>query len=112
MIIADITLILPIDVIFEHIGGIMGKDHNDVNRFWVKFRGKVVESGISEKYADQYVKWGEKFALSLKGKPLRKRSFDDIKSFILNGNNEDICQIEVLLERKLGKKILELEVKL
>ena len=56
MIIANITLILPIDVILEEIGGIMGKDHNDVNRFWVKFRDKIVESGISEKYADQYVK--------------------------------------------------------
>jgi integron integrase len=60
----------------------MVKNHNDVNRFWVNFRDEVIKSGIDEKYADAYVEWGEKFAISIKGKSLHKRTVDDIKSFL------------------------------
>ena len=63
----------------------MTKNDNGVNAFWGDFRANVIENGVSEKYADWYVKWGQKFALSIKGKPLRKRSVDDIKC--VNGDN-------------------------
>ena len=64
---------------------IMTKNDEGVNAFWVNFRTTVIESNVPEKYADWYVKWGQKFALSIKGKSLRKRSVDDIKC--VNGDN-------------------------
>ena len=60
----------------------MDKNNYDVNKFWVKYREAVTENGIGEKYADYYVKWAQKFALSIKGKLLTKRSLDDIKRYI------------------------------
>jgi integron integrase len=65
----------------------MDKNNNDVNRFWDKYREVVIKNGVSEKYADYYVKWAQKFALSIKGKPLNKRSLDDIKQFISKVKN-------------------------
>jgi integron integrase len=70
----------------------MDKKHNDVNKFWDNFRDLVIKSGISEKYADSYVKWGEKFAMSIKGTPLHKRTVDDIKSFLAKTKNQKNVQ--------------------
>ena len=74
--------ILIDDEVNRKYGGIMDKNHNEVNKFWVNFRSVVIEQGINEKNADWYVKWGQKFAMSIKGKPLYKRSLDDVKTFI------------------------------
>ena len=52
----------------------------------------VIEQGINEKYADYYVKWCQQFALSIKGKPLTKRSLDDIKRFINKVKSEKNTQ--------------------
>jgi integron integrase len=70
----------------------MAKNDNDVNGFWGNFRKKVIDTGVQEKYADWYVKWGQKFALSIKGKPLRKRSVDDIKAFLLKISDQKNLQ--------------------
>ena len=70
----------------------MDKNNNDVNKFWLKFREAVIKNGIGEKYADHYVKWAQKFALSIKGIPLTKRSLDDIKRFIDKVKNEKNVQ--------------------
>ena len=45
---------------------IMGDKINDVNRFWDQFRDLVIQSGVSDSYADWYVKWRQKFAVSVK----------------------------------------------
>ena len=60
----------------------MVKNSGDVNRFWSRYRDTVIECNIPESQADEYVKWSENFARSIKGKPLRKRTIDDIKNFI------------------------------
>ena len=65
----------------------MDKKDNDVNRFWNKYHEAVIKNGVSEKYADYYVKWAQKFALSIKGKPLNKRTLDDIRQFISKVKN-------------------------
>ena len=44
----------------------MDKNQSEVNEFWVKYREAVIENGIGEKYANHYVKWAKKFALSVK----------------------------------------------
>lgn len=36
----------------------MDKNNNDVNKFWVHYHSVVTKSGVAEKYADVYVKWG------------------------------------------------------
>ena len=92
MIIAKNKSIKPDARILEEAGGIMEKYHNDVNNFWIKFRDKVIESGVSEKYADNYVQWGEKFAIFIKGKPLRRRTLDDIKLFLSKIKNQKNIQ--------------------
>ncbi|MFC1495288.1 integron integrase [Thermodesulfobacteriota bacterium] len=60
----------------------MRDKQSDVNRFWDRFRDAVIKHGVPETYADWYVKWGQKFALSIKGKPLRERTLEDIKTFL------------------------------
>ena len=72
--------------------GIMEKNNNDVNKFWVKYRAAVIESGVDGKYADSYVEWGKKFALSIKGKPLRGRTVDDIQLFLSKIKNQKNAQ--------------------
>jgi hypothetical protein len=61
----------------------MKNGRNDVNKFWAGFRKSVIRYGISESDADWYVKWGEKFAISIKGRSLRKRTRKDIDRFLL-----------------------------
>lgn len=95
----------------------MDKNHNDVNKFWDNFCDLVIKSGISEKYADSYVKWGEKFAISIKGKPLHKRTVDDIKTFLEKiKNQKNIREWEVKQAREalylLYYKFLKIELEI
>ena len=59
----------------------MDKTNNDVNKFWIDFPSVVLEQGINVKYADLYVKWAVNFvrSITIKGKPVTKRTLDDIK---------------------------------
>ena len=61
---------------------IMKQKTNDVNTFWSNFRDAVIRSGIDSSNADWYVKWAEKFAVSIKGRPLRQRTPKDIQQFL------------------------------
>ncbi len=70
----------------------MKNGRNDVNKFWAGFRKSVIRCGISESDADWYAKWGEKFAVSIKGKPLRQRTGEDILSFISKLKNDKRIQ--------------------
>ena len=49
----------------------MSKSDNYVNGFWTKFGSVLSESGIDEEHAKFYLQWAEKFAVWLKGVPLR-----------------------------------------
>ncbi|MDB9822204.1 site-specific integrase [Deltaproteobacteria bacterium] len=62
----------------------MKQKTNDVNKFWVRFRDSVIQYGVPDTYADWYVKWGQKFAVSIKGRPLRQRTGNDIEHFLSN----------------------------
>ena len=66
----------------------MGDKINDVNKFWDRFRDLIIQSGVSDSYADWYVRWGRKFALSIKGRPLRQRTTKDIQRFLVNISNK------------------------
>ena len=46
------------------------------------YRDAVIGLGIREKTAEWYVNWAQKFAISIKGKPLRARSSEDINTFL------------------------------
>jgi integron integrase len=61
---------------------------NNVNDFWDSYRNVVVEAGIPERNADWYVRWAEKFAKSIKNKPLRKRGASDIDNFLSELSNQ------------------------
>ncbi len=41
----------------------------------------MVDSGVAKAKAIWYVNWAQKFASSLKGKPLRSRSAEDVRRF-------------------------------
>lgn len=60
----------------------MRKKAKDVKDFWVAYGDAVVDSGIPEATAKWYVRWARKFALSIKGKPLRERSAEDVRVFL------------------------------
>ncbi len=60
----------------------MSKSDSHVNGFWTKFGSVLSEGGIDEEHAKFYLQWAEKFAVWLKGVPLRDRSCDDVRSFI------------------------------
>ena len=89
----------------------MDKNSNDVNKFWVKYRDVVIENGITDKYADYYVKWAQKFALSIKGKPLIKRSLDDIKRFIDKVKNEKNVQEWLIKEESEKRKYQRADIR-
>ena len=50
----------------------MDQNANKVNKFWKGYYEAVVESGIPEKTAEWYANWAQKFAVSIKGTPLRR----------------------------------------
>ena len=52
--------------------------------FWLNFRTIVISKGINEKYADYYVTWGMRFAKSIKGVSLKRRTNDQISLFLYN----------------------------
>ena len=60
----------------------MEEKGNDVNKFWNDFKRTALESGVKETVAEWYVKWSERFAKSIKGKPLRLRKKEDVVDFL------------------------------
>ena len=54
----------------------------DVNGFWSAFAGVLSVQGIDDRHVEFYLNWGHRFALWLKGVPLRDRSLDDIRTFV------------------------------
>jgi len=60
----------------------MDQNANKVNKFWKGYYEAVVESGIPEKTAEWYANWAQKFAVSIKGTPLRSRAPEDVYSFL------------------------------
>jgi len=70
-------------------GGIMDRRPNNVNKFWLSYRGAVIASGIPEKTAEWYVHRAQKFAVSIKGKALRSRSSKDVHSFLNQLERQD-----------------------
>jgi len=60
----------------------MKQNSNKVNKFWKDYYEAVVESAIPEKTAEWYTNRAQKFAVAIKGKPLRSRSPEDVYSFL------------------------------
>ena len=61
---------------------IMAANGNNVKGFWDAFAKVLSDNGIDDGHAKFYLNWAHKFALWLKGVPLRDRSLDDIRTFI------------------------------
>jgi hypothetical protein len=57
----------------------MNEKANNVNEFWAAYMDAVVGSGVQEDIAEWYVRWAQRFAISIKGKPLRARSSEDVR---------------------------------
>lgn len=60
----------------------MTQESENINKFWKGFHKAMLDSGLPEATATWYVKWAQKFATSLKGKPLRSRSAEDVRRFL------------------------------
>ena len=60
----------------------MKEKGNDVNKFWNDFKKAALESGVKDTVVDWYVKWSERFARSIKGKPLRSCTKRDVIDFL------------------------------
>jgi len=54
----------------------------NISKFWEQYRQAVVDSGIAPRFAEWYVRWAQKFAVSLKNKPLKERTETDIQDFL------------------------------
>ena len=57
-------------------------ERRKISDFWQKYRQKVIASGVPERFAEWYVRWAQKFAVSMKGKPLRQRTWKDVEEFL------------------------------
>ena len=64
----------------------------NVKNFWGSFRKAGIASGVPEKNAEWYVRWAQKFSDFKKDKPLKKRSADDIRQFLLELGIQDRIQ--------------------
>lgn len=60
----------------------MAEVNTGVNRFWGEFGQVLAKKGIDDNHLKFYLNWAQKFAVWLKGVPLRERSLDDIRAFI------------------------------
>ena len=60
----------------------MTQKSENINKFWKGFHKAALDSGLPEAIATWYVKWAQKFATSLKGKPLRSLSAEDVRVFL------------------------------
>ncbi len=60
----------------------MGDGGKEVKDFWRVYRDIVIKTGVPVDKAKWYVRWAEKFAKSLKGKPLKVRSQQDVEAFL------------------------------
>ena len=61
---------------------IMAEVNTGVNPFWGEFGKVLTEKGIDDNHLKFYLNWAQKFAVWLKGVPLRERSLADIRSFV------------------------------
>ncbi len=64
----------------------------NVKNFWASFRKAVIASGVPEKNAEWYVRWAQKFSDYIKDKPLKSRSADVIRQFLLELSIQDRIQ--------------------
>ena len=67
----------------------MNYDSDNVNKkitfnsdFWDEYRTLVVSRGVPEAKAEWYVKWARKFAVSMRGVPLKARTTGHVKAFL------------------------------
>jgi len=68
---------------------IRDKKNNNVNDFWKNYRTIVVAEGVPEATADWYLRWARRFAVSIKGKPIRSRSSEDVNNFLNSLKGQD-----------------------
>lgn len=59
----------------------MPQKPKNVNEFWDKFQSLIIDTGLSEADAAQYVRWGQQFAKSMRG-PIRSRTAMDVDRFL------------------------------
>lgn len=64
----------------------------NVKNLWGSYKKAVIAAGVPEKYAEWYVRWARKFSNSIKNKPLKKRSAEDIRRFLLEFSLQDGIQ--------------------
>ncbi|MBC8460368.1 MAG: hypothetical protein H8D67_20485 [Deltaproteobacteria bacterium] len=69
---------------------------DDINKFWHKFQKEVVDSGVSEAMAIWHIKWAKKFAVSLRGKPLRSCSAGDVNRLALERQRKSKSESKLL----------------
>jgi len=60
----------------------MGGKGKDVKEFWQIYKDTVTKKGVSVEKVECYVRWAERFAKSIKGKPLRMRNRQDVETFL------------------------------
>ena len=56
--------------------------------FGDSYRRAIISSGVPDTKVKWYLRWAQKFAVSMKGKPLRARSAGDVNRFLSGLENE------------------------
>lgn len=77
---------------------------DDINKFWQKFQKAVIDSGVSGAMAIWQIKWAKKFAVSLRGKPLRSRSAGDVNRLALERQRKSESESK-LLGRQISNNV-------
>ena len=92
----------------------MGDGGKEVKDFWQVYRDIVVKTGVPVEKAGWYVRWAEKFAKSIKGKPLKVRTRQDVEMFLddlkVKGSSWQVEQARAALDILYGDLLnLDLE---
>ena len=60
----------------------MGDKKKEIKKFWQIYKDIVTKTGVPIEKVEWYDRWAEKFAKSIKGKPLRLRNRQDVEAFL------------------------------
>ena len=74
----------------------MTQKGDDINKSWQIFQKAAVDSGVSEAMAIWHIKWAKRFAVFLRGKPLRSRFAGDVNRLALERQQKSKSESKLL----------------
>ncbi len=63
-----------------------------VKHFWDTYRNVLKRRGVPEKSIQWYVRWAERYAMAIRGQPLRERTDEDAEAYLRSLQNQQGIQ--------------------